>query len=865
MAGRLSLLSAALVYRGLLATASLTALAIAGQAQAQDSAPTTQQTNSSEEPLQTDPELSRIVVIGSRVIVASLKDVPVERTYDEDEVASYAVSTVGELLEELRRENGDTDAAVLINGQPVRNMDDIADLPVEAIAKIEALPRGSAQRVGGAAGQRAFNIVLRPSVKSLTATASREEAGEGGYHTSRGEALATYIKGQDRLNLTLRGFDSGTLLESERDNFLPRVETVPFSLVGNIQPASGNQVDPALSALVGRTVSVVALPAGNANPTLAALVAGANTVNPSNTNLFRSLRGANRNYEVALAGNKTLTPWLSLSANGRLNWTNGENLSGLPSARFLIPATNGFTPFTNSVFIAINDPSRPLKSKNKNMGGSLSATLNANLGQWLATLSGRFDQRDSTFQSSFTGAFAPGGTTVANSVNPFTGTLPGLIPVATRISTSNSTNYQFNADVEGPVLRLWAGDLRVRGGLGATWIDYEANDTAGPRTFSRHEYLAKAGFSLPLTSRAQNFLPWFGDSEIAADIARVDLGQFGTLDRHSLAFNWQPLEWLRVVANENSDEIAIAPELLSSPSVITPNVPYFDPLTAQTVDVTSINGGGGNLQSQKFRTRSLAVTATPLKKYNLQINANYTVNDTSNQIGALPPPSSAVVAAFPDRFVRDASGTLILVDGRSVNFARQHNRQLRLGASFNVPLKAALVIDRKPGEPVSARRRIPALSLQVNASHTIQFESTTVIRSGLPEVDLLKGGAIGIGGGGQRHSDDLSIALTQGRSGVRFNARRRGETFLVIGTLASPDLLTFAPITTFDLKVFADLGEFLPRSRWAKDTRVTFGFQNLSNNRQFVANSFGVTPQAYQRIYRDPIGRTLSLELRKVF
>jgi iron complex outermembrane receptor protein len=100
---------------------------------------------------------------------------------------------------------------------------------------------------------------------------------------------------------------------------------------------------------------------------------------------------------------------------------------------------------------------------------------------------------------------------------------------------------------------------------------------------------------------------------------------------------------------------------------------------------------------------------------------------------------------------------------------------------------------------------------------------------------------------------------------LRLSARRRGASFLVIGTLAAPDLLTFSPLTTVDLRLFVDVGEFLPKSSLAKGTRVTLGFLNLANERQIVRNANRTTPQAYQPIYRDPVGRTFSIELRKVF
>ncbi len=835
------------------------ALSYAGPclAQAPDPAP----------PVPSEADDDQIVVIGDRVIIASLQDVAVERVYDETDVASYAVSTVGELLDEIRRESGDDDTALLINGRPVRNVDDIADLPVEAIARIEALPRGSAQRVGGTAGQRAYNVVLRPAVRSLTGTAGRETATEGGFGTWRGEALATYIRGQDRLNLTFREQDSDPLFQIERPGFIPRTERVPYSAVGNILPAGGLQVDPALSALVGSIVTVVALPAGNANPTLADLAAGANTANSSNIGLFRTLRGGNRNNEIALSGSKQLSAWLSFSGNARMGWNRGRSFSGLPAARFLIPPSNPFTPFNVPVSLAINDPSRPLISHSRFTTASLSGTFNANLRQWVATVTGRYDRNRNDFDTAFTGAFVPGGTTVDAATNPFAGKLAASIPVTTLASVGRTTTFQINADLEGPLAQLWAGPLRGRAGAGATWLDYDTDDSGGPRRFHRHEYLAKGGLTIPLTSGGEaGFLPQLGDTEIAGDVGRVGLGIYGKLSRYSLALNSQPRSWIRVTATQSRDEIALAPELFSSPAIITPNVPYFDLVTQQTVEVTTINGGAGALKNQTIRTTAFGLTLSPMKAYNLQLNANYTISRFGNQIGALPAPSTAVVAAFPDRFVRDASGTLVTVDQRSVNFAQQRTRQLRLGASFKVPVsQAAPQAPLSKGQRGPARRRTPPLALQVNASHTFVLESTTVIRPGLPSVDLLEGGAIGISGGGQRNSSEVSMTLIRGKSGMKFNLRRRGDSYLVIGTVAAPDRLAFNDLTTADFKLYTELGDYLRDSKWAKDTRLSFGLANIFNDRQLVSNNAGVTPQAYQPILRDAVGRTASFELRKVF
>ena len=846
---------------------SLAALACASPAMAQEisAAAAPQSPGVEQDGDSLPPDRNIIIVNGGRVAVTAIEGEPAEQSYDSDAIAAYAASTLGEVVSQIRSENGDTDPVLLINGQPVADPDDIADLPVEAVARIETLPRGSAQRVGGNAGQRAYNIVLHPAVRSLALTASRETATEGGWSNSRGEAIFTYIRRRDRINLTLRGSKSGTLYESER-NFIPRSSIIPYSPLGNLLPATGSEIDPALSALVGVPVGTLALPANNDSPSLADLAVGANRLNPAGDAAYRSLRGSYRPIELALSGNKELTPWLALSFNGRFNWSVNRSASGLPTGRFLIPALHPLTPFDSAASLLLSDAARPLRGENKSNFRSLSATLNANKGDWRATLSGRWDERRYTYVSRFSGPLTGGANIVPANVNPFDGSLAALIPISERRSTSRGRNGALLIDAEGPVADLWAGPLRVRAATGAAWTRYRAEDSSGTRSLARHEYSGRLGISIPLTSNATPFLPALGDSELALDIGRTDLGRFGSLKRHSFAFNWQPAEWLRIVALDGREDRAIVPELLSAPRVITPNVPYFDPVTGDTVDVTAIYGGGGDLQNEQQRTRSIALTLTPFRKYGLQFDTEYSRDDLRNQIGALPPPSTAIVAAFPDRFQRDANGTLVLVDNRSVNFARQRSEQLRFGLRLAMPLSGAM--PGRAGSPrpqaTSTPRPLP-LRLQVNLSHTWLLNNRTVIRDGLPEIDLLRGGAIGLSGGQQRHFTTGSIALTQGGSGVRIEAQRRGPSKLVIGSFADPDLLAFGALATIDLKAFVDLGQTFPRRKALKDVRLTVSFDNLFHKRQRVINLAGETPQAYQPIRRDPIGRTLLFELRKVF
>jgi hypothetical protein len=79
------------------------------------------------------------------------------------------------------------------------------------------------------------------------------------------------------------------------------------------------------------------------------------------------------------------------------------------------------------------------------------------------------------------------------------------------------------------------------------------------------------------------------------------------------------------------------------------------------------------------------------------------------------------------------------------------------------------------------------------------------------------------------------------------------------------DTLRFSPVLILNLRAFADMKRLLPHSEWAKGLRLCVDALNATNDRQNVRDSFGNTPLQYQPAYRDPLGRTIEFEIRKVF
>jgi len=93
----------------------------------------------------------------------------------------------------------------------------------------------------------------------------------------------------------------------------------------------------------------------------------------------------------------------------------------------------------------------------------------------------------------------------------------------------------------------------------------------------------------------------------------------------------------------------------------------------------------------------------------------------------------------------------------------------------------------------------------------------------------------------------------------------RSRSSLLTKVNDATDTLSFSPLMTINLRAFADTRRILPQVKWAKGLRLSVDVLNLTNSRQRVRDSFGMTPLQYQPGYRDPIGRTIELEIRKVF
>jgi iron complex outermembrane recepter protein len=235
-------------------------------------------------------------------------------------------------------------------------------------------------------------------------------------------------------------------------------------------------------------------------------------------------------------------------------------------------------------------------------------------------------------------------------------------------------------------------------------------------------------------------------------------------------------------------------------------------------------------------------------------SAHYEQHRISDAVGTLPPLTADVELAFPGRFIRDADGTLIEVDNRSVNLQRQDMNDLKWGFNAWLPFGS----QPKGGTPNR---------FEFSAFDTWIQKDDILIRDGIPELNLLNGAPSSLAGGQPRHQIDWNALVYTDGLGAGFNGTWRSATSVIGGDGLSSDTLRFSALGIVNFRLFADLGR-LPATHdqhWAHGMRVALQVLNLFDRRQRVLDSAGLTPMAFAPGYLDSVGRTVSLTVRKAF
>jgi len=796
---------------------------------------------------------NEILVVATRIHGQVDAPQPPIMVLDEADVASYGAASISELLDALSpqtgsgRGRGEGGPVILLNGQRISSFREMRDIPPEAIRRMEILPEEVALRFGYAANQRVVNFILKDQFASQTVAGEYNIPTRGGFADSELEGSIFRIAGKNRLNIAAKLSDTSMLTEAERGLIQP---------INNIPTVAGDP-DPAR---------------------------------------FRSLIADSRDLTLNgtwATGIGQGAKATAISVNGAFTRSDSRSLSGLDTV--LLTAPNGDTARRS-----IDDP---LTRTSRTTKFETGLGINRALGAWNLTVTADASHTDTDTKVERRANTSTLVAAAAAGTLPITGALPALVDPGFDFANNKNLSINSLATVSGRPFRLPAGDASLTVKAGYSFNRSDSSDTrttTGDQRFTRGDISGGVNLALPITSRREHVLGGIGDVSLNFSAGFDHLSDFGMLKDWSAGVTWAPTEKLGFQVSYLSNEAAPSLAQLGAPQIVTFNESVFDFTRGETVLVTTIAGGNPNLKRETQRDLKIGANwQLPISFFqNSNLIVEYFRNRSDDVTQGFPLLTPAIEAAFPGRVVRDASGRIVSIDRRAVTFDQMKSSRLRWG--FNIggtigkpdpnarrgpmagmggpggpggpgggprmggpgggggPRGPGGGFGRGPGGPGGDGRGRWNLSIY----HTVRFSEDVIVAPGGPVLDLLNGDATSPGGVA-RHSLEMEGGVFHKGFGFRLNGKWTAPT-----DIAGTTNLRFG--STFDVggRIFVNFDQqksVVARMPFLKGARLAFEFSDIFDSRQKVTDASGVVPLTYQAGYRDPRGRVIGLDFRKMF
>lgn len=692
-----------------------------------------------------------------------------ETELDELQIEAYGAYSIGELVRRITPLTGRPDERpiILINGERVDSIQDLASFPPAALKRLAILPPEAAGRYGYAGNQRVVNLVLKRHFVSWEAQAGVKLPTAGGRIGGSGSAGRFVIDGKSRWNAQVQLAGESALFRSSRAPSAPQVDDRDDFL--SLLPATKQ-----LSVSVG-----LARPIGHFTGSL--------------------------NVNAAASGSRQ---WLGLAPID----------PGLAEAPVLLGRQN---------------------SQNLGLSATLSGPLAGGRAIFTANYArgwteGRIDQPDDLLPQGFR--------TSSNR----------------SVSESLSTRLTFNRSITslpaGPLTAtLTAGMNRNR-----TTSRFDDGSIGGDRInrVGRDRFDGRLSFAVPIASRNENPASLLGDMSLDLAGGLTFGPREASRPRFELGANWSPIPALRVNGSVSFAKLAPSIEQLTAPQFEEVRRVY-DFARQEIAEPVWVTGGNPDLGSGRRRTWSLGATLRPFDPRLLSLSTEYRKQESTGGAGGFPGFTLAIEAAFPDRFVRDASGRLVRVDARPIRIVRDTSE--RLDNSLTLMLAPG---PKAAGAPAALAANPWQFTLSLNHSWLLRSELLTA--PGAPVIDRLHGDTAQ-----SRHS--VGFQLVAGRPGMGMTLDGNWQSGF---RLRDPDApgggreYRHKPVTIINLRLFAEPGGLLrtaEKPAWLSDLSVSVDIQNLFDTYRNVLLDDGSIPAGYERFEIDPLGRTIQLSVRKRF
>ena len=833
-----------------------------------------------------------VVVRGQKPRGSVQGDIPPEQVLNAADVRAYGVNNISDLLDQLSPQTTSGRGGppvMLLNGRRISGFGEIRDLPTEAISRVEILPEEVALKYGYSADQKVVNIVLRERFLALVGEVGGSTSTEGGGTSTNPEANYVRIRGDSRFTANLRYQANEKLRESQRDIVDatgPNGTDVAQdkTLKGSSQQWSNNIVY-ARPIFDRSTLTLNGSLSYSTGDSLRGLPFGATTSDPDP--LHQRTENLTGHAGLTINGDKGKWRW---SVTG--NYDHGDSLTrtqtGFDTSGSLqtnraesISNTGNFQVLTGGPLLSLpaGDLSTNFKAGFEYTGFDATSTRGA------IDQSSSLDRRNANGQVNFDLPLT----------SRRTGFLPwmGNLSLNANLAVSNLSDFGTLTTLGGgfvwtpiPAINLIGSYTRDEGAPTINQIGDPAIVTPQVRVF---DYTT--GQTVNVTQISG------GNRDLRADRRHVwklgtTLKPFGDKNDITITANY-----FHTVTN---DAIASLPEPTADLEAAFPDR-FLRNAGGQLIQVDTRSVNFQRERSDTLRlglTFSINLKSIIQKKFEAWIAARRAgqnvpppirFNNFQPTLAGNKADLAQLRAQFQQRQQQQGA------NGQAP--APQGQQQATGQTAQNAPTPAPTgnAGGPPPGAPPfggpppgggfgfgggggprggggrggfggGGGFRQASGRLQVAIFDTWTLRDDVLIRQGVPLLDLLNGDSVGGGGGQSEHQLQLQLGYSNNGLGARLDSNYKTGTFVRGDGTGTAGDLHFSGLATFNLRFFADVGgmpAFISKP-WARGLRISFGVNNLFDSRQHVRDQNGDTPLRYQPAYLDPLGRTVSITIRKL-
>lgn len=774
--------------------------------------------------------LEEVRVVAPRIATGVSPYIDADITMGADAIEAFAVSDLGELLDELAPDldsgrGGDNDSRViLVNGQRIASFAEIRRFPTEAVSGVEIYPKEVALQFGFRADQKVVNFLLKPRFRAVTSRAAHSGFSDtgGGAGGEQTQANLGFLRVQDaaRMNLDLTVNNQAPLHDSDRE--------VPAS------------TSPLENVLTSATM-------------------------PTRTDVrpFRTLIAQQNNEVLSGSYANLFRDRISVTFSGNYQQEQLRTEQGLAGLSYRVPADHPRSPFQSDVDVE-RLLALPLTRDQETRRFEANATFAANWRgvafSWLTSYV--VADRDAI---TILGVDAEDFETDVSALNPDIDPFvpAGAFSPSKRFDNTRGSSLSSELFARGVLLDLPHGPLQTS--ARALWRSNSRKAETRLGTGSTGNRVERDIAEVRLNLDA----PLLRDSRIGqlavnANAETAQYSDFGQLSAIGTGITWNPSSRIRLTGSLSREEGAPTMEQLGDPVITVPNRRTFDFASGEAVDAVELSGGNQDLRAERRDVLNLSARVRLSRTPRLTLTVSYLDSIIDDPILRFANQSAELEAAFPARYERNQAGSLLLFDTRPINLQEERRREFRWALRYRHEFQPADPAgDREAGGTSAIKVRGPRMRLTLH--HAITLEDTLTLAPGILPIDYVGVASAGRPRGGAEHFVTLRGTYVDRGFVARLNASWQD------GTESLPnraDTLRFEPLFRADLDFaynFKKDSQWVQRLPALEGSRVKLSLVNLLDSKPRVSDQSGATPLGLTEDELAPRGRHFALEFRKLF